>query len=229
MNAIRNIIASIPSFQGLESRQIEAIERIAIHRRLGKNELIFSDGDPGDGFYVVIKGQVKVFKLSPEGKEQILHVLGPGQPLGQVAVFAGRSFPANAQSLSNSQLLFFPRDKFVALIAEHPTMALKMLAVLSMRLREFTLQVENLSLKEVPGRLASYLILLSKEQNRQDAVTLPISKGQLASLLGTIPETLSRIFAKMVQLGLIAVNGRVIQILDHAGVESVAEHGRAID
>lgn len=229
MEQILNIIASIPSFKGLESRQLEAIQRITTDRRFGRNEIIFSDGDPGDGFYVVIEGQVKIFKLSPEGKEQILHVLGPGQPLGQVAVFAGRSFPANAQSLSKSHLLFFPREKFVDLIAQHPTIALKMLAVLSMRLREFTLQVENLSLKEVPGRLASYLMLLSTEQNNSGTVTLPIPKGQLASLLGTIPETLSRIFAKMAQLELIAVNGRVIRLLDHQGVQAIAEHGRTLD
>ena len=229
MEKILNIIASIPSFKGLESKQLEAIQQITINRRFGRNELIFTDGDPGDGFYVVIDGQVKIYKVSPEGKEQILHVLGPGQPLGQVAVFAGRSFPANAQSLSKSHLLFFPREKFVALISQHPTIALKMLALLSIRLREFTLQVENLSLKEVPGRLASYLMLLSKEQGNSDTVTLPISKGQLASLLGTIPETLSRIFAKMAQLDLISVNGRVIQLLDPPGVEAIAEHGRTLD
>ena len=226
MDKILNIIASIPSFKGLESDQLEAIQWIAIDRSFVRNELIFSDGDPGDGFYVVIEGQVKIFKLSPEGKEQILHVLGPGQPLGQVAVFAGRSFPANAQSLSKSHLLFFPREKFVALIAEHPTIVLRMLAVLSMRLREFTLQVENLSLKEVPGRLASYLMLLSREQNNNDSVTLPIPKGQLASLLGTIPETLSRILARMREAGLIEVDGASISLLDTEGLERLAENGR---
>ena len=89
-----------------------------------------------------------------------------------------------------------------------------MLAVLSLRLRRFATQIENLSLKEVPARLANYLIYLSEEQGGRDEVTLEISKGQLASLLGTIPETLSRIFGKMSEEGLIKVNGKVISLLD---------------
>jgi CRP-like cAMP-binding protein len=98
---------------------------------------------------------------------------------------------------------------------------------LSMRLRQFTVQVENLSLKEVPARLASYLILLSKEQKSPDRVSLPISKGQLASLLGTIPETLSRIFNKMTGQGLITVNGREIELVSREGVVDLSESGRS--
>ena len=89
-----------------------------------------------------------------------------------------------------------------------------MLAFLSERLRRFTVQIENLSLKEVPSRLAGYLLYLLEEQGGQDSVELEISKGQLASLLGTIPETLSRIFSKMTEEGLIEVEGRRITIKD---------------
>jgi CRP/FNR family transcriptional regulator len=101
-----------------------------------------------------------------------------------------------------------------------------MLGILSKRLRQFTLQIENLSLKEVPGRLASYLLYLSKEQGRTDVVTLNISKGQLASLLGTIPETLSRMLAKMNKQRLIETSGKDIEILDLSGLEDLAEHGK---
>jgi CRP/FNR family transcriptional regulator len=104
-----------------------------------------------------------------------------------------------------------------------------MLAVLSMRLRQFTVQVESLSLKEVPGRLASYLMVLREEQGGADLVTLGISKGQLARLLGTIPETLSRMFAKMSDQGLIRVDGRRIRLLDPGGLEALAEFGRLVD
>ena len=95
-----------------------------------------------------------------------------------------------------------------------------MLAVLSMRLRQFTVQIENLSLKEVPGRLASYLIFLAEEQGKEDSVRLSISKNQLASLLGTIPETLSRIFSKMTDMKLIEVDGRNIKLLDRSGLST---------
>ena len=229
MKRILDIINNIPAFNGLSEDQLKEIKSIAVDRRYNKGEIIFSEGDEGNGFYVVVDGQVKIFKLSPEGKEQILHIFGPGDPVGEVAMFAGRSFPANAESITATRLLFFARTDFLDLISANPSLAMKILAVLSMRLRRFTLQIENLSLKEVPGRLASYLIVLSEEQKDEQTVTLPISKGQLASLLGTIPETLSRIFAKMSAQNLIEVQGRRIRLLDHSGLEAVSEQGRVSD
>jgi CRP/FNR family transcriptional regulator len=105
---------------------------------------------------------------------------------------------------------------------------MNMLGELSLRLRQFTVQIENLSLKEVPSRLASYLIVLAAEQNSRDRVTLTISKGQLASLLGTIPETLSRIFAKMSTQGLIRVDGKSIHLLDGDNLEDLSISGKLL-
>ncbi|MFO7685632.1 MAG: Crp/Fnr family transcriptional regulator [Desulfobacterales bacterium] len=220
------IIANTSAFSGLSPAQLEEVRQIAVRRNFTKGEAVFFEGDQGSGFYIVIDGLIKIFKLAPDGKEQILHIIGPGEPFGEVAVFAGRSFPANAEVLADSRLLFFPRDAFVGLISRNPSLALKMLAVLSMRLRQFTVQVESLSLKEVPGRLASYLLLLADEQDDPHGAELPIPKGQLASLLGTIPETLSRIFTKMAAQGLIEVNGRNIRIVDRAGLENISIQGK---
>jgi len=136
-----------------------------------------------------------------------------------VPVFHGQPFPANAMALSRTRLLFFPRRQFVELVTEHPTLALNLLAMLSLRLRRFAAQIESLSLKEVPGRLAAYLLYLAEEQGSTTQVTLDIPKGQLASLLGTIPETLSRIFARMTEEGLIRVEGRTIYLDDFAGLK----------
>ncbi|VVS92016.1 Crp/Fnr family transcriptional regulator [Desulfoluna spongiiphila] len=220
------ILASVPLFSGLEPHDLDLLAGLALQKNYRKGEFIFSDGDPGDGFYIVAQGQVKIFKASAEGKEQILHVFGPGEPIGEVAVFAGIPFPASAAALAKSVLLFFPRDAFIRLIAKEPALAMKLLAVLSMRLKQFTVQVENLSLKEVPGRIASHLLFLAEEQSNRDRVTLTISKGQLASLLGTIPETLSRIQAKMAAEGLIRVSGREITLLDMDRIEALAENGK---
>jgi CRP/FNR family transcriptional regulator len=145
-----------------------------------------------------------------------------------VAVFTGQTFPAYAQAISNSRLLFFPKNEFVGLISTNPSLSLNMLAELSIRLHHFAVQIASLSLKEVPGRLASYLIYLADEQNRDDSVTLKISKGQLASLLGTVPETLSRIFGKMTDQKLIEVSGRNISFLDYSGLEELADHGKTL-
>jgi len=228
MKSITDIISKIPLFEGLPGDQIEDLARLALEKRFGKGDPIFFEGDGANGFYVVVSGQVKVFKLSMDGKEQILHIFGPGEPFGEVPVFAGRDFPAHAEALAESRLLFFPRDAFTALITETPSLALNMLAVLSRRLRQFTVQVEHLSLKEVPGRLAVYLLYLSNEKGGDVTVDLAITKGQLASLLGTIPETLSRILAKMTKSGLVQVDGPRIEILDRGGLEALATGGERL-
>ncbi len=222
----RDILDLSPLFGGLDDEQLDRLEEISREMSFDRNAPIFWEGDEGNGFYIVSTGKIKIFKVSPEGKEQILHIYGPGQPFGEVPVFSGQHFPANAQAVEKSRLLFFPRQAFIDLIATHPSLALNMLAMLSMRLRQFTVQVENLSLKEVPGRLASYLLYLSEEQAAINEIRLPISKGQLASLLGTIPETLSRILGKMSAQGIITVQGAEIAINDRIALEELAESGR---
>ena len=224
MDKILNIISTIPLFDGLPEDQIVAIKKIAVEKEFNKGEIIFSEGDEGNGFFVIAEGRVKVFKVSTEGKEQILHIFGPGQPFGEVPVFTGQRFPANAQAIDKTHVLFFPRTSIVALISANPSLALNMLAIMSKKLRYFAVQIENLSLKEMPARLASYLIFLADEQNNDKVVSLKISKGQLASLLGTIPETLSRVFAKLSGQNLISVDGKKITLLDRRGLENLAEY-----
>lgn len=226
MKKILDVISTIPLFNGLPDDQLEAIKNIAIEKQINKGEIVVSEGDEGRGFFVIAEGRVKVFKVSAEGKEQILHIFGPGQPFGEVPVFAGQRFPANAQAIEKARVLFLPRAAMVDLITANPSLALNMLAEMSRKLRLFALQIENLSLKEMPARLASYLIHLADEQGQEEVLTLKISKGQLASILGTIPETLSRIFAKLSGNELIRVEGKKITLLDRNGLEDLAEYGK---
>jgi CRP/FNR family transcriptional regulator len=226
MKKIVDVLSSTPLFGGLPEEQLKELELIAIENRCNKGEIIFSEGDEGNGFYVVVAGMVKIFKVSVEGKEHILHVFGSGEPFGEVPVFAGQKFPASAEAITQAHLLFFPRTSFVDLISRSPSLALSMLSLLSMRLRQFTVQIEHLSLKEIPGRVAAYLVYLAEEQENDDYVDLKISKGQLASLLGTIPETLSRILARMSDQDLIEVKGRRIRLLNRPGLEELAEQGK---
>lgn len=222
-------ISDVPLFQGLPKQQIAALEGIVIPRKYAKGKVVFSDGEDATGFHVVMSGIVKVYKLSPDGKEQILHIFGPGEPFGEAAVFEGRSFPAYAEALEALATWFFPRQAFVALVVKDPSLALNMLADLSRRLRRFTNLIEDLSLKEVPGRLAAHLLYLSEQQADSDAPILDITKGQLASLLGTIPETLSRILARMTRDGLIeAGEGREVRLLDRESLEELARGERRL-
>lgn len=223
MKRITEHIASIPLFQGLSGEYHDELAMIVADQEFQRGGLIFSEGDAGTGFYVIIDGRVKIFKLSFDGKEQILHILGPGEPFAEVAVFAGSTYPANAVALEKSRLFFFPRKAFAELIATQPALAMNMLATLSLRLKQFAHMIEALSLKEVPGRLAAYILVDSRQNSTEQSIKLTVSKTQLASLLGTIPETLSRILTKMNKQGLIDIEGSTITILDRQGLTALAE------
>lgn len=220
---IENFIGRVPLFEGLIGEQVQLLGAIVEIRKYPRGKIIFTEGEVAAGLYILRAGRVKIYKLSTEGKEQILHIFGPGEPFGEVAVFAGVQFPAYAEALEHSETLFFPRKKFVELITKDPSLAMNMLAMLSKRLRYFTQLVENLSLKEVPQRLAAYLLVLANVKDIGDTVELDIAKGQLASLLGTIPETLSRILNKMTGQGYIEVEGRQIKLLDKQSLESISK------
>lgn len=215
-------LAASPLFAGLDPAYLAKLAGIALLKKFDRGQTVFAEGDPGNGLYIVQSGRFKIFKLSFDGKEQILHMLGPGEPFGEVAVFTGRSFPAAAVALEKGGAYFLARENFVRLIGEEPALAMNMLAVLSMRLKKFAQMIESLSLKEVPGRLATHLLLLSDQQGGATQLRLTITKAQLASMLGTIPETLSRILAKMSREGFIALAGPMIIIENRDGLEELA-------
>jgi CRP/FNR family transcriptional regulator len=222
---VKSWISTIPLFAGLSTDQLNGLAQICEDRAVLRGEMIFSDGDEGVGFYVVKTGMVKIFKVSWDGKEQILHLLGPGEPFGEVSVFAGDRFPASAQAMEEGVMVFFPRESFVSLIRGNPDLALNLLAVLSKRLRKFTALIEDLSLKEVPGRLAAYLLYMQEVRGGTMVLELDIPKNLIASLLGTIPETLSRVLGRMDKRGLIASEGSKISIKDLNGLRDLAETG----
>ena len=222
MNPLEQI-RTIPLFEGLERDQLRNVADIVQQRTYRRGEVIFLEGDEGNGFYIVHTGQVKIYKISVEGKEQILHLFGPGESFGEVAVFTGHDFPANAKANANTTCLFIPRDGFIDIIRWDPALALNMLAVMSIRLRKFTGLIEDLSLKEVPGRLSAYLLFLSDKSPEAEDLDLEVSKGQLAALLGTIPETLSRILTRMARLGLLKTEGARVRILNKSALQQIAD------
>jgi CRP/FNR family transcriptional regulator len=202
--------------------------KICLDQSFEKGRELFSEGKIAKGFYMVVSGKIKIYKLSLEGKEQILHIFGRGEIFGEVPVFAGENYPANAEAIEPSRTLFFPRASFMELIGREPAIAANMLALLSQRLRRFTHLIEDLSLKEVPGRLAAYLIYLVDHSPSHQTLELDITKAQLASLLGTIPETLSRILSKLAMQEIISVDGRKIRVLDRKALESLAAGGKGL-
>ena len=218
---IRQAVADVGLFAGLGPKEHAALAGIAEGKTYARGQDIFFAGDPAKGFFAVVSGKVRIYQTSLAGKEHILHVFGPGEVFAEVAVFSGGVYPANAQVLEDGEYLFFPRERFRKLLAEDPDLALNMLGLLSLRLRQLVRKLEDLSLREVPARLAAHLLLLHADSKKQ-TLSLDLPKGQLAAYLGTIPETLSRVLRRLADDGVIHVSGHAIEILDVARLETVA-------
>jgi len=216
-------LSASPLFEGLASDHLESLAVIAELQTLEEGAALFAEGDDAAGMYVVGAGKVKVFHLSPDGKEQILHVFGPGEPVGEAPMFAGERFPAHAETMTPARLVYLPRQGVLDVLMAHPPVALAMLAVMARRLRRFAAHIENLSLKDAPARLASYLLYEADLQEGVDVVALDMTKGQLAAFLGSTPETLSRVLGRLVREDLVAATGyRDYRIVDRAGLEAIA-------
>ncbi|WP_147821534.1 Crp/Fnr family transcriptional regulator [Salidesulfovibrio onnuriiensis] len=218
-------VRSISLFEGLADEQLERLGNIAVTKTYEKGTVIFEADTPANGFYAVLSGRVKIFRTSPSGKEQILHIFGAGESFAEVPVFEGTTFPVHAQTLEKGELLFVPRQEFARMISQDPDLAMEMMAQLSSRLRILVNKIEELSLKEAPSRVASYLLLLAASQEK-DTIRLDLPKGQIAFYLGTIQETLSRILKRFVEDGIIEMQGKEITLVDKNALQEIADEGR---
>lgn len=221
-----DLLRRCPLFAGLREEDLKKIRAIASPRRIEKKQILFADGEEAKGFYVILSGKVKLYKISSEGKEQILHVVSAPDAFAEAALFLEGTYPAFAEALSDSQLFFFRKRDFVQLIEKNPQLSINIIVSLSRFLKKFASLIEELSLKEVSSRIAKYLIdlslKLSKEGKSPREVELDLSKTQLASRLGTISETLSRSLAKMKAKGIIDVKKNRIVILNRESLEELA-------
>jgi len=209
-------------FNGLNSFQLARLGRAIAIKSYKKDALIFSEGDPASGFYIVAEGKVKVYKLSAQGKEYIMNVFTSGQTIAEVTVFSGKDYPAYAQAITNSTLLFLPKLQLLDILREYPEIALRMLAALSERQRGFAEMIEDLSLRDVSCRLAKYLLNLSG-QKKSNTFSLDMQKSELALKLATIPETLSRNLKKLKNKKLISLKDNRVTILNKSALQNLAQ------
>jgi len=220
------LLRRCPLFAGLKEEDLKRIRAIASLRQIEKKEILFSDGEETRGFYVILSGRVKLFKVSPEGKEQILHIVSAPDAFAEAALFLEGTYPAFAEAMTDCQLLYFPKRDFIQLIEKNPQLSINMIVTLSHYLKRFASLIEDLSLKEVSSRIAKYIIDLSmkssKEGKSPKEVELDVSKTQLALKLGTISETLSRTLAKMRAKRIIDVKKNKIVILNREALEELA-------
>jgi len=208
-------------FSYLSPRDLHQLASIASLDTRRKGESIFAEGDPADALWVLLKGQVKIFKLGPDGREQVLRIVRPGESFAEAAALSRGAFPAHAEATARSTTARFPADDFLRLLEASPQLATNMIVALSQLLRGFAALVDALALREVPARLAKYLLDASLRA-RSDTVVLDVRKTVLAARLGTVSETLSRSLRRLQDRGLIAVDGPRIDLLDPPGLQRLA-------
>lgn len=220
------IIKKALLFSGLAEEYLIELAEIAVRRPFVKGETLFSEGEKAAGFYLLSSGALKLCKISPDGREKVLHMVQPVETFAEAAFFGDGSYPAEARGVEKGEVLFFPRDSFMGLLERNPRFSMNLIASLSMLLRRFARQIEELSFADAPSRLASYLLDLADRKSTsyqgRTYLELDMRKGELASRLGTVSETLSRTFKKLKDEEVIEVDGNKVTVLNMERLRAVA-------
>lgn len=213
-------------FSGLADEHLSEVVAISNLRSFAKGESLFAEGETARGFYLLAGGSIKLCKVSPDGREKVLHFVHPGETFAEAAFFGDGRYPAEARALEKGEAVFFPREAFMGLLERNPQFSLNLIVSLSLLLRRFARQIEELSFAEVPARLASYLCELADRKSTsfqgKTYLDLEMKKGELASQLGTVSETLSRTLRKLKEEGIIDVEGSRVIIYDNARLKKLA-------
>lgn len=225
MSELAKELARCPLFDRLNELALRHLATSCRSIKRRADEMIIREGDAPEGFFVVIEGLVRVYKIGPDGRERTLHVVRPPHSFGEAAMFHPGGYPAFASAVEDSRVVLVPREPFVRLLREQPESAVRMFESLSQWMHRLLDQLENETFLSARAKLASYIL---REVRRQAAaqsgsgrIRLSQAKKQIASQLGMAPETFSRAQADLEASGLIHVAGRVIEVADPPGLEAV--------
>jgi len=221
------ILARVPLFSGLSEEELRFLVQRVVPRRFSSGEIVFGEGDPCTGLYVVASGHVRIYKSSASGREQVLSIDGPGSSIAEIPVFDGGSYPASGTAVDRATLLFVSKQDFQALCLAHPQVSLKVLRVVGTRLRRLVGIIEELSFTTVRHRLASFLLRLAQKEGQMTAegveVKLPANNQELASQIGTVRELVSRNLSRLQAEGVLRIDGRSVTIHDLKSLEAEIE------
>jgi CRP/FNR family transcriptional regulator len=211
---IASSLRSSQLFSGISADELDAISAFVIPKQVSKGEYLFRAGSIANGFYVVQRGAINVHRVSPSGKEQVIHVFRAGQSFAEAAVASEGGYPADARAIEDSTVLLVPKADFLGFLRKRPELALRMLASMSQHLRVLVGLLDDLTLKSVETRLANWLLRRCPRPLRTEPVTFSLdrTKRVLAAELGTVSETLSRTFADFRAKQLITVSGKLITV-----------------
>jgi CRP-like cAMP-binding protein len=200
MLTAEELLRTTPIFSRLSPADRRTVAAVASVRHYAKGETIFEQESPSDALYTISSGRVKIFRLMPNGKDLILEIFGPGDPLGAVALYMDRPFPASAAALEDTTCIAIPRATFFTLLETNPSLVRGLLLGLTTRLVELTNRLAELSGGRIEGRFARLFLKLAREMGRTDRggtfVPLALSRQELADMTGTTIETCIRIMSR---------------------------------
>lgn len=215
---VQHFLLNIPL---LRDATADEVERMAVGTRrlkVAKGEMLFHRGDPCDGFWVVLSGQIKLSVGSEQGMEKVIEILGPGRTFGEAVMFMDMNYVVSSQALADSVVLHVLKSTVYAELERNPMFARKMLSGLSRRLHGLIRDVESYSMRSGTERVIGFLTRIDSSENDSDShvstITLPASKVTIASRLNLTPEYFSRILHDLAAAGLIEVSGKTIRVPD---------------
>lgn len=209
LQQVRHFLSEVPLFSGLSESELDRLSEICRERTFDKGQVIFYEEDMGTSFYIIVDGQVKIVMQSEDGREHILGVLRGHDFFGEMSLLDGEPRSATAIALEQVKVLSIARDEFTALLRQVPDITVKIMVILSRRLRRADRHVESLAFLSAPGRVARVLIELSKEHGSQSAEGMVfdhrMTRQELANLAGTSRETLTRVIMDFQDEGLLTL------------------------
>lgn len=211
-------VTLVPLFNHLDITEQEKINQLIYHRRFQKGEEIFQLGD--EKLVIVARGKMKVYQLSANGKEQLLRVVHPGGYEGENQLFGAKNESLIGEAIEATEVCVLTKKDFNGLLLEYPQLMLKLLQLNAQKSLQLEQQTHFLTMERIEERLATYLLDLAQVQNTTHPI-LPMKMKELATFLGTTPETLSRKFKLLETTGLLARKGKQIERLDQEGLEAL--------
>jgi len=215
-------LSEIALFAALSENEIQPLAQRAVERRFASDEMLFWEGDPCEGIFLIVEGSVKIFRTSAGGREVMLAIEAAPASVAELPLFDGGPYPASVRAVEPVVSLFINKSDFQHVCRQYPDVALKVLAVVGMRLRHLVGLVEAMTFGSVTQRLARLLLDISKAAGTE-TFDLPVTHQEMASRLGTVREVVSRNLARFRAQGLIKILGHQVQILNRAGLELEAE------
>lgn len=214
VNSVKTCVSLVPIFNHLDSEQMDEIMQVVRRATFKKGETVYHAGDASDTLFIVNRGQLKTYYLTEAGKEQVVRILNPGDFTGELTVFQASIQEAFAEALMDTQICMIQQSDLQALLVKYPTIALEILKELAGRLTQQEKQATSFVTETVETRIALFLAE-SYDETQGDTIELPMSKKNVASYLGTTPETLSRRLKELEEAGIIQQEGqRKIKIID---------------